>query len=233
MANKLRLSMLIPAGLAVGSVVEGDRITVKAHSAAQEKTCPLCGRSSRRVHSRYVRTVSDLPWAGKTVELQLVTRRFVCEAPLCRRKIFAERFERDAVPERSRRTSRLEHIVHHLGLALGGRPAAGFAKRLMVPVSNDTLLRVVRRRAEMPTNTLTLASMIGLSGAITGTGGSYAIWSGGGSSVRCPTARLRLSLHGWPAIPRSRSSHATVVAGMERRLHRHCHRRFRWPTAGT
>jgi transposase len=32
-------------------------------------------------------------------------------------------------------------------LALGGRPAAAFAKRLMLPVSNDTLLRVVRRRA--------------------------------------------------------------------------------------
>ncbi len=34
----------------------------------------------------------------------------------------------------------------HLGLALGGRPAAAFANRLMMPVSNDTLLRVVRRR---------------------------------------------------------------------------------------
>jgi transposase len=37
-------------------------------------------------------------------------------------------------------------IVHYLGLALGGRPAAAFANRLMIPVSNDTLLRVVRRR---------------------------------------------------------------------------------------
>jgi hypothetical protein len=32
--------------------------------------------------------------------------------------------------------------------------AAGFAKRLMLPVSNDTLLRVVRRRAAMPTDPL-------------------------------------------------------------------------------
>ena len=47
---------------------------------------------------------------------------------------------------RARRTARLECIVHHLGLALGGRPAASFAKRLMLPVSDDTLLRVVRRR---------------------------------------------------------------------------------------
>jgi transposase len=47
---------------------------------------------------------------------------------------------------RSRRTSRLDCIVHHLGLALGGRPAASFAKRLMLPVSIDTVLRVVRDR---------------------------------------------------------------------------------------
>lgn len=41
-------------------------------------------------------------------------------------------------------------LVHHLGLALGGRPAAGSARRLMLPVSNDTLLRVVRRRGCAP-----------------------------------------------------------------------------------
>jgi transposase len=39
----------------------------------------------------------------------------------------------------------LDVLVFHLGLALGGRPAARFARRLMAPVSNDTLLRTVRR----------------------------------------------------------------------------------------
>ena len=42
-------------------------------------------------------------------------------------------------------------IVHHLGLALGGRPGQSFARRLLLPVSKDTLLRVVRRRAALPT----------------------------------------------------------------------------------
>ena len=60
---------------------------------------------------------------------------------------------------RSRRTARLEGLVHHLGLALGGRPAASFAKRLMLPVSNDTLLRVVRRRARTDVGPL---SVIGI-----------------------------------------------------------------------
>ncbi len=84
--------------------------------------------------------------AGKPVRLVVVARRFHCDAVLCGRRIFAERFEEDVLAPWARRTGRLDHIVHHLGLALGGRPAASFARRLMVPVSNDTLLRVVRRR---------------------------------------------------------------------------------------
>lgn len=36
--------------------------------------------------------------------------------------------------------------MHRLGIVLGGRPAASLARRLMLPVSKDTLLRVVRRR---------------------------------------------------------------------------------------
>ena len=84
---------------------------------------------------------------GDVVRLHIVTRRFCCEVSDCPRRIFAERFDEAVLPVRSRRTARLEGLVHHLGLALGGRPAASFAKRLMLPVSNDTLLRVVRRRA--------------------------------------------------------------------------------------
>lgn len=72
--------------------------------------------------------------------------RFWSDAVLCRRRFFAERFGADILAPLSRRTGRLETIGHHLGLALGGRPTAAFADRLMMPVSNDTLLLVVRRR---------------------------------------------------------------------------------------
>lgn len=81
------------------------------------------------------------------------------EVAHCRRQIFAERFGDHVVPIRARRTARLERIVHHLGLALGGRPAAGFAQRLMQPVSNDTLLRVVRRRTVMPSDPLVVVGI--------------------------------------------------------------------------
>ena len=95
------------------------------------------------MHSRYERRLLDLPLHGRAVQMRVTVRRFRCAEPGCRRRIFAERLG-DAVAGRSaRRTSRLELIVH-LGIALGGRPAAALAGRLMLPVSRDTLLRVVR-----------------------------------------------------------------------------------------
>ena len=47
----------------------------------------------------------------------------------------------------ARRTARLERLAHHLALALGGRPGAGLAARLLLPMGRDTLLRTLRRRA--------------------------------------------------------------------------------------
>ncbi len=80
------------------------------------------------------------------MRLVIAARRFYCDAVLCCRRIFGERFEADVLAPWARRTARLDHFVHHLGLALGERPAATIARRLMVQVSNDTLLRIVRRR---------------------------------------------------------------------------------------
>jgi hypothetical protein len=47
---------------------------------------------------------------------------------------------------KARRTSRHDEIVFCLAVALGGRPAAALAKPIEIKVSNDTLLRGVRRR---------------------------------------------------------------------------------------
>lgn len=159
MRTGLRISSLVPSGLIVESVSDSpDSVILTVRSAAGAAKCPLCGSASRRILSRYTREVADLPSAGRAVRLRVITRRFACEAQYCRRQIFAERFG-GTLPVRARRTARLECIVHYLGLALGGRPAASFAKRLMLPVSNDTLLRVVRRRTFPPTEPLIVAGI--------------------------------------------------------------------------
>lgn len=44
-----------------------------------------------------------------------MVRRFICDAPLCRRRIFAERFGDDIIAERSDRTSRWTALSITLG----------------------------------------------------------------------------------------------------------------------
>lgn len=142
----LRASALVPRGFVVESAVfDNDGTLITVCHASKISACPRCGRISERVRSRYHRRLLDLPVAGRPVRLIVVARRFRCDAVLCGQRIFTERFDKDVLEPWARRTARLEQIIYHLGLALGGRPAANFASRLMLPVSNDTLLRAVRR----------------------------------------------------------------------------------------
>ena len=137
-----------PAGLVIDTVTtETDRILIAAHAAARSAACPDCDMTSARVHSRYARHLLDLPSHGRSVYLCVQVRRFRCGNRDCQRRIFGEPLPDTTALRGARRTSRLEVIVHHLGVALGGRPGASLARRLMLPVSKDTLLRVVRRRA--------------------------------------------------------------------------------------
>jgi hypothetical protein len=127
---------LSPAGLLVDDVaIEPDRIVITARCRAAAGKCPSCGRQSVRVHSRYKRRLLDLPSHGRVVQLQVSVRRFRCMHPNCPRRIFAEQLSDGVAGRSARRTFRLEAIVHHLGLALGGRPAATLARRLMLPVT--------------------------------------------------------------------------------------------------
>jgi len=142
---------LAPCGLVVERVETGAAgLLIVARPALTTAACPTCGSASTRIHSTYQRSLADLPAQGRAVRISVRTRRFRCALPTCGQRIFTERLVATAARPFARRTTRLEGIVHHLGLALGGRPGQGFARRLLLPVSKDTLLRVVRRHAAAP-----------------------------------------------------------------------------------
>ena len=151
MPRSLHPSSVVPGGLAVHHVEAGAGLTITARPIAASARCPGCDQPSSCVHSRYTPTLSDLPIGGRRVVIDVRVRRFRCTGTDCRTKIFAERLGSDLAVPYGRRTGRLDCIVHHLGLALGGRPAARFARRVMVPASRDTMLRTVHRRAAQPT----------------------------------------------------------------------------------
>jgi transposase len=155
MASQFSRRDFLPAGLKANQVeLVGNTVRIHSRSAKATAACPRCGTASRHVLSRYRRRPADLPAHGRKVELVLLVRRFRCRALRCPAKIFAERFPPDVTRPHARRTSRLQGLVRHLGLALGGRPAQALAARLLLPVSKDTFLRSIRDTAEASSNDL-------------------------------------------------------------------------------
>ena len=118
-------------------------VTVTVRGASPAAPCPCCGTISKRVQSRYTRTLRDLPASGRPVHLLVHVRRFFCHERTCPRKIFAERFPALTAP-RVKFTLRLQASLRELGFALGGEAGARLGKQLSLPGSPDTLLRLVK-----------------------------------------------------------------------------------------
>jgi transposase len=113
-------------------------------SGDRSAKCPTCATKSRSRHSRYRRKLQDLPVQGSSVTLHLQVGRWRCGNDRCPRKIFTERVPWLALPW-ARRTERLRGVVRLIGHGLGGRPGERLLSRLAMPVSDDTILRAVKR----------------------------------------------------------------------------------------
>src|SRR5947209_13867302 len=98
-------------------------ITMIVSTKPTTALCPLCQQPSDRRHSRYQRTLADLPWNGIVVQIRLQTRRFFCDNDTCQRRIFTERVPTVAPPY-ARRPTRLAIWLTHVAFALGGLPGA-------------------------------------------------------------------------------------------------------------
>ena len=211
---------LLPRGLLLERIErEAGCFIVAARSPAAEATCPSCGGRSRRVHSRYRRTLSDLPCSGRVLRISVMVRRYRCIVAACPARIFAERLGGGIAAPFARRTARLDRLAHHLGLMLGGRPGAGLAARLLLPMGRDTLLRTLRRRAGPPDG---VPVAIGIDDWAWKRGRRY-------GTLICDLERRKIvdllpdrepaTLDAWLAAhpARSRSSPATVAAATAKR----------------
>jgi transposase len=118
-------------------------ITLVANTSSRVARCPVCGKQSGRIHSRYTRTLSDLPWQGVPVTVCLHVRRFFCDERSCNRTIFAERLPGLAA-HYGRRTERLDGWFREISFALGGEAGSRLLKHLGVWVCGDTLLKHIR-----------------------------------------------------------------------------------------
>src|SRR5215471_17134803 len=119
-------------------------LLVEARASTPTASCPDWHTASAHVPSRSTRHLRDLPVTEHPVRLRLQVRRFRCATPTCPRQTFAERLPALA-PCHAQRTGRLTAAVRVLGSETGDEAGARMATRLRMPLSGDTVLRILHR----------------------------------------------------------------------------------------
>ncbi|MEM6840568.1 MAG: ISL3 family transposase [Cyanobacteria bacterium P01_C01_bin.120] len=118
---------------------EAGHLTFNVFSTQTTAQCPLCGSFTGRVHSRYERTLADLPCVHFKLTLLVTVSKFFCSNPTCHRRIFTERLPKVAAPW-ARKTVRLVQHLQAIGLALGGAAGARLGLQLGYWSCGSTLL---------------------------------------------------------------------------------------------
>ena len=145
----METSTLLPCidGIEIDSITaQHAAIVVRLSTVALSAACPLCGRLSERVHSRYERTLTDLPWNRITVRLHLRTRKFFCDNGGCQRQVFTEPIP-ELAARYARKTARLSDTLLRLTYIIGGEAATRIARMLGLLVSPDGLLKHMKKQA--------------------------------------------------------------------------------------
>jgi transposase len=122
--------------------VENQRIIVHLYATSSTALCPRCGTPGSRVHSRYVRTIADVAFGGRSLVLKLRVRKWLCRETSCSQQIFAERFP-ELVQRYARMTDRLIKALQSIGVTTNGADAARIASSLSMPTTAKTIIRRV------------------------------------------------------------------------------------------
>lgn len=121
---------------------------LEAHGS-DRAPCPACLEISRSRHSRYWRTLKDLPAHGEKVTLKLRVNRW-----RCRNRHGAVRFFTmplgGVVEAHARETNGARDLTVLIGHAWGGLPGQRLMSRLSMATSDDTILRRLKHLAREP-----------------------------------------------------------------------------------
>lgn len=132
------------AGVVIEQITRVDGvIEIGARARGSTAVCPGCGERSRRVHSRYERRLADAAVGGQPVRIRLRVRRFLCIRTDCVRMTFVEQVQ-DLTVRYGRHSQLLHTMLQTIALLLAGRAGARLSRRLAVPVSRTTMLRLIR-----------------------------------------------------------------------------------------
>ncbi len=142
--------MLFPAELQLRVdriEMEQDTVNISLTSTNGRSICPHCQTISERVHSSYNRHPADLPLADYTVRLDMSVHRFFCDNGDCPARTFTERIPA-FIQHYARCTNRLASKQQKVAFEVGGESGKRLLIALDMPVSSDSLLRLIHNSSE-------------------------------------------------------------------------------------
>ena len=149
----MRLEELYPLkGFTLTQIVgtSSGKVLLQAVSSSNSAICPYCQTLSSKRHSVYVRKPQALACADAAIQLVLSVQRYFCENPSCTHRTFAERIP-ETVEFYSRRTIDLEALLKVIAFETSAETVGRICQKLKVSVSPDSVLRLIRKQAALPT----------------------------------------------------------------------------------
>lgn len=93
-------------------------VLVGVFARAETASCPDCGDTATRVHSRYERRLADVPVGGRQLMVRLRVRRWLCDGVAWAIRTFAEQLERVTVRD-GRWTQLLRTVLERIADGAG------------------------------------------------------------------------------------------------------------------
>jgi len=118
-------------------------IYISCEKNTSNSICPYCNELSSTIHSKYTRTIEDLPIQNCAVKLLLIVKKFFCNNPNCNHKTFGQRFE--FVTPKAVRTKRLDKYINKIGLRDNSMDTVRNLKDAGIIVSSNTVLRIIKK----------------------------------------------------------------------------------------
>ena len=105
--------------------------------------CESEPEEKRRVHSRVERVIKDINYGSYKIELHILWKKYFNEDTSLSKTTISEKF--DFIPERGRRTSRLDKLLLSMQNEMSAIGCERFIKENIADVSDSTILRLLKK----------------------------------------------------------------------------------------
>jgi len=126
-----------------GYKIKDDEIHIQVKSKKKTLNCPECGEKTKKIHSRYIRRVQDLPIGDKKVYIKIASRKMSCRNAKCLRKTFAESY--GFVDANGVKTRRLEAEIVSIGMNMSSQAAAELLNSSTAKICGRTVRNLIKK----------------------------------------------------------------------------------------